>query len=249
MPSWPRFQSTGVAEGNWEGFQTPIFPARPGFKHPSSLRDHETQTGAARNELFFRAVLDIRGCFDTLVHYCGCGHDLWRECPPLFQESRGCLPTPECSNRRRADRARSSMPRHAVRGAGSRARRRLEPPFCRPRTRRRTGGRRTGVATPTGSCGLTKRAALTEQIGRAVRGARSEQIGRAVRGASQAWLAAVTRYQSGGSEVWHSEARCPFAAGVNRLTITAFPKPDSADYANWGVATFSGGGQAATAAQ
>jgi hypothetical protein len=43
---------------------------------------------------------------------------------------------PDC--RRRGDRARSSMPQRAVRGAGSRARRRLEPPSCRPLTRRRS---------------------------------------------------------------------------------------------------------------
>ena len=35
----------------------------------------------------------------------------------------------ECSSRRRADRARSSMPPRAVRGAGSRARRRLRATF------------------------------------------------------------------------------------------------------------------------
>ena len=41
------------------------------------------------------------------------------------------------SSRRRADRAHSSMPRHAARGAGFRARRPLEPPLCRPLARHR----------------------------------------------------------------------------------------------------------------
>ncbi len=41
------------------------------------------------------------------------------------------------SSSRRADRAHSSMPRHAARGAGSRARRPLEPPLCRPVARHR----------------------------------------------------------------------------------------------------------------
>jgi len=43
----------------------------------------------------------------------------------------------DCSSRRRGDRARSSMPQRAARGAGSRARRPLEPPLCRPLARRR----------------------------------------------------------------------------------------------------------------
>ena len=42
-----------------------------------------------------------------------------------------------CSSRRLGDRARSSTPRLAARGAGSRARRRLEPPLHRPPTRHR----------------------------------------------------------------------------------------------------------------
>ena len=41
------------------------------------------------------------------------------------------------SSRRRGDRARSSMPRRAARGAGSRAMRRLEALLCRPLPRRR----------------------------------------------------------------------------------------------------------------
>ena len=47
-----------------------------------------------------------------------------------------CVASVDCSSRRRADRARSSMPRRAARAAGSRARRRLEPPLCRPLARR-----------------------------------------------------------------------------------------------------------------
>ena len=43
-----------------------------------------------------------------------------------------CAASVDYSSRRRADRAHSSMPRHAARGAGSRARRPLEPPLCRP---------------------------------------------------------------------------------------------------------------------
>ena len=46
-----------------------------------------------------------------------------------------------CSSRRRGERARSSMRRRAARGAGSRARRRLEPPLCRPLARRRAVNR------------------------------------------------------------------------------------------------------------
>jgi hypothetical protein len=43
-----------------------------------------------------------------------------------------CAASVGCSSRRRGDRACLSMPRHAARGAGSRARRRPEWPFCRP---------------------------------------------------------------------------------------------------------------------
>ena len=43
-----------------------------------------------------------------------------------------CVASVGCSSRRRGDRACLSMPRHAARGAGSRARRRPEWPFCRP---------------------------------------------------------------------------------------------------------------------
>ena len=52
-----------------------------------------------------------------------------------------CAASVDCSSRRRGDRARSSMPRRAARGAGSRARRRLEPPLCRPLARRRAVNR------------------------------------------------------------------------------------------------------------
>ncbi len=38
----------------------------------------------------------------------------------------------DCSSRRRGDRVRSSMQRRTARGAGSRARRRLEPLLCNP---------------------------------------------------------------------------------------------------------------------
>jgi len=48
-----------------------------------------------------------------------------------------CAASVDYSSRRRADRAHSSMPRHAARGAGSRARRPLEPPLCRPLARHR----------------------------------------------------------------------------------------------------------------
>ncbi len=48
-----------------------------------------------------------------------------------------CAASADYSSRRRVDRARSSMPQRAARGAGSRARRRLEPPLCRPLARRR----------------------------------------------------------------------------------------------------------------
>jgi len=48
-----------------------------------------------------------------------------------------CAASVDCSSRRRGDQARSSMPQRAARGAGSRARRRLEPPLCRPLARRR----------------------------------------------------------------------------------------------------------------
>ena len=52
-----------------------------------------------------------------------------------------CAASVDYSSRRRGDRARSSMPRRAARGAGSRARRRLEPPLCRPLARRRAVNR------------------------------------------------------------------------------------------------------------
>jgi hypothetical protein len=48
-----------------------------------------------------------------------------------------CAASVDYSSRRRADRAHSSMPRHAARGTGSRARRPLEPPLCRPLARHR----------------------------------------------------------------------------------------------------------------
>jgi len=46
-----------------------------------------------------------------------------------------------CSSRRRGDQARLSMPQRAARGAGSKARRRLEPPLYRPPARRRAVNR------------------------------------------------------------------------------------------------------------
>jgi hypothetical protein len=52
-----------------------------------------------------------------------------------------CAGSVDYSSRRRGDRARSSMPRRAVRGAGSKARRRLEPPLCNPLARRRAVNR------------------------------------------------------------------------------------------------------------
>jgi hypothetical protein len=52
-----------------------------------------------------------------------------------------CAASVDYSSRRQGDRARSSMPRRAVRGVGSRARRRLEPPSCRPLTRCRAVNR------------------------------------------------------------------------------------------------------------
>ena len=48
-----------------------------------------------------------------------------------------CAASVDCSSRRLGDRARSSTPQRAARGAGSRARRRLEPPLYRPPTRHR----------------------------------------------------------------------------------------------------------------
>jgi hypothetical protein len=48
-----------------------------------------------------------------------------------------CAASVDYSNRQRGDRARSSMPRRAALGAGSKARRRLEPPLGRPPARRR----------------------------------------------------------------------------------------------------------------
>jgi hypothetical protein len=50
------------------------------------------------------------------------------------------------SIRRRADRARSSMPQQAARSASFRARRRLEPPLRRPLARRRAVNRRLHYA-------------------------------------------------------------------------------------------------------
>ena len=62
-----------------------------------------------------------------------------------------CAASVDYSSRRRGDRARSSMPRRAARGAGSRARRRLEPRLCRPLARRRAVNRHLHYA-------LTRRA-------------------------------------------------------------------------------------------
>jgi hypothetical protein len=65
--------------------------------------------------------------------------------PPMIPHDRTgwkpCAASVDCSSRRRGDRARSSMPQRAVRGAGSRARQRLEPPLCRPLLRRRAVNR------------------------------------------------------------------------------------------------------------
>ena len=65
-----------------------------------------------------------------------------------------------CSSSRQGDRARSSMPQRAARGADSRARRRLEPPLCRPQARRRAVNRhlhyaflkRRGHPAPSARC-------------------------------------------------------------------------------------------------
>ncbi len=62
------------------------------------------------------------------------------------------------SSRRRADRAHSSMPRHAARGAGFRARRPREPPLCRPLAQHRALNRHFDDAlTPRArpACALT----------------------------------------------------------------------------------------------
>ena len=48
-----------------------------------------------------------------------------------------CAGSADCSSRRRGDRVRSSMRPRAARGAGSRARRRLEPLLCRRLAQRR----------------------------------------------------------------------------------------------------------------
>jgi hypothetical protein len=52
-----------------------------------------------------------------------------------------CAVSADYSSRRRGDRTHSSMPQRDARGAGSRARRRLEPPLCRPPARRRAVNR------------------------------------------------------------------------------------------------------------
>ena len=62
-----------------------------------------------------------------------------------------CAASADYSSRRRADRARSSMPQRAARGAGSRARRRLEPPLCRPLARRRAVNRHLHYAFTQGA--------------------------------------------------------------------------------------------------
>ena len=73
-----------------------------------------------------------------------------------------CAASVDYSSRRRADLAHSSMPRHAARGAGSRARRPLEPPLCRPLARHRALKRHlhdafTRRARPAGALDLVAR--------------------------------------------------------------------------------------------
>ena len=62
-----------------------------------------------------------------------------------------CAASADFSSRRRGDRARSSMRRRAARGAGSRARRRLEPPLCRPLARRRPVKQTSPLRVPQGA--------------------------------------------------------------------------------------------------
>ena len=70
----------------------------------------------------------------------------WRNCAVISPNCHGSSPS-----WRRGDRAPSSMPRRAARGVGSRARRRHEPPSCRPHARRRAVNRHLDYAFTRGA--------------------------------------------------------------------------------------------------
>jgi hypothetical protein len=66
-----------------EAFRHPSFS---GLSDTQVFRDTWRLSGAAY-AVFLRRVLDKEERIDTFVHYCRCGHDQGRECPPLLQES------------------------------------------------------------------------------------------------------------------------------------------------------------------
>jgi hypothetical protein len=113
------------------------------FRHrsPRGLSDIHLpgETGrfeAARGAVFFRRVLETPAQFDAFVNYSHCGHNLGRECPPLFQDSRCCLRTPAAKSSLNIRSAFITVS-HDVFEGPSRARLRLEPPSCRPHAPRR----------------------------------------------------------------------------------------------------------------
>jgi hypothetical protein len=67
-----------------------------GFRHPRSpaIRVRPERSKQPACVVIFRRVLDTAARLGTFVHYCYCGHDRGRECPPVFQESHGCPHTP-----------------------------------------------------------------------------------------------------------------------------------------------------------
>ena len=76
---------------------------------------------------------------------------------------RPCVASADCSSRRRGDRVRCSTRPRAARGAGSRARRRLEPLLCRPPSRRTVINPHLPHLSP-GECGRLARNSLHSAV-------------------------------------------------------------------------------------
>ena len=98
-----------------------IFPPRDDATgEPVEPTEHDLAMLTANPE----RLLELRKRLSNLSWFmrCLCEKTGWKRCAASVG----------CSSRRRGDRTCLSMPRHAARGAGSRARRRPEWPFCRP---------------------------------------------------------------------------------------------------------------------
>src|ERR1700733_14404754 len=98
-----------------------VFPPRDDTTgEPVEPTEHDLAMLTANPE----RLLELRKRLSNLSWFmrCLCEKTGWKRCAASVG----------CSSRRRGDRACLSMPRHAARGAGSRARRRPEWPFCRP---------------------------------------------------------------------------------------------------------------------